>query len=318
MSDFRFNAFDNLKTPESSIEKAVNIPKTNKKPIPMFLRPTVIGSAAVVCLVTAVVLTLRLTFGFGKPPVNSGQAVAPHSLAVSEDTTVPQEDHTAADTSEAYTAAAPTVPGETEPSCYYPSNETLPREEEPTAQAFSSETPATTEAAQPTTEATQPTTEAAQPPTEAVTQGVTEAPTDAAQPTSPTEPVTEPTTAPEDNVPAFETAPPETEPSTVYEVVSEPFTGYIVFRFREESALFNSTYVRLDFFRENGKMFDVTLVVKPRLTDAGYKVFMFRPQDYGLALNRWESYSVRAYDTGGNSAQASFTITGANSVTIYP
>ena len=83
MSDFRFTAFDNLKTPESWIEKAVNIPKTNKKPIPMFLRPTVIGSAAVVCLVTAVVLTLRLTFGFGKPPVNPGQAVAPHSLAVS-------------------------------------------------------------------------------------------------------------------------------------------------------------------------------------------------------------------------------------------
>ncbi len=50
MKKVNFNQLKNVKTPESWIENAINIPQRNKKPIPFYLRPYFIASAASVVL----------------------------------------------------------------------------------------------------------------------------------------------------------------------------------------------------------------------------------------------------------------------------
>ncbi len=62
MKKLNFNHLKNVKTPESWIEKAINIPQQNKKPIPFYFRPYVIASAA--CFVFCCVVSFIIFVNF--------------------------------------------------------------------------------------------------------------------------------------------------------------------------------------------------------------------------------------------------------------
>ena len=74
MNEFKFEGYKNINTPESWIEKAVGIPKVQtKRRLPFKL--SIIGTAASVVIVTAVILTLSVISG-NKPIIsNTPQAV---------------------------------------------------------------------------------------------------------------------------------------------------------------------------------------------------------------------------------------------------
>ncbi len=63
MKKVNFNQLKNVKTPESWIENAINIPQRNKKPIPFYLRPYFIASAASVVLCCALSLFVFANLG---------------------------------------------------------------------------------------------------------------------------------------------------------------------------------------------------------------------------------------------------------------
>lgn len=62
MKKLNFNHLKNVKTPENWIEKAINIPQQNKKPIPFYFRPYVIASAA--CFVFCCVVSFIIFVNF--------------------------------------------------------------------------------------------------------------------------------------------------------------------------------------------------------------------------------------------------------------
>lgn len=95
MKETNFNQLKSVKTPDSWIEKAVNIPKTNKKPIPFFIKPYFIGSVA--CLVICCVLSLLVFFNFNNSapvpvaPVDKTSDSQNDTSANVSDSTLPTE-----------------------------------------------------------------------------------------------------------------------------------------------------------------------------------------------------------------------------------
>ena len=138
----------------------------------------------------------------------------------------------------------------------------------------------------------------------------------AAEPTAPaTEPVTietqpawnvqETTNNAEEDDPAVEdvtddTATTETKPPVL-------FTGSLTLIITPDSPLFGSVYVKLDIYSESGDKAGNTVVLKPNLSNAGFKAVTINPNDQGMTLYRWQTYTLRVYDTNGNSSTASVT-----------
>lgn len=91
MNEFRFRAYENPKTPESWIEKALDIPNNPPKQrrVP---RSALIGSAAAVVIVAAALLTLGLHTDSPSPALQKSAVIAPSVPSNTE------------------SAAAPTVP----------------------------------------------------------------------------------------------------------------------------------------------------------------------------------------------------------------
>lgn len=62
MKKLNFNQLKSVKTPESWVENAINIPSKNKKPLPFYFKTYFIASAACIIVCCAVSLTVFLNF----------------------------------------------------------------------------------------------------------------------------------------------------------------------------------------------------------------------------------------------------------------
>ena len=301
---FDFSQLKSFKTPENWIETAINIPQ-KKKPLPFILRPYVIGTAASLVIVAAAVLTILLSSG-GKPPLGNE-----HGFAVQPAVTVPTEiiEETNASGEVIATHAVPVITEGTTPQATEIIEVTNALGEVIATQAVPvTSPPATGATTAPNTTSTQATggtaaTDAAVKPT-------------AAEPTAPaTEPVTiqtqpawnvqETTNTTEEDDPAVEdatddTAATETKPPVL-------FTGNLTLIITPDSPLFGSVYVKLDIYNESGDKAGNTVVLKPNLSNAGFKAVTIKPNDQGMTLYRWQTYTLRVYDTNGNSSTASVT-----------
>lgn len=311
--NFDFSQLKSFKTPENWIEAAINIPK-KKKPSPFILRPYVIGTAASLVIVAAAVLTILLSSG-GKPPLGnehgfavqpavtvpteiveetnaSGEVIATHVVPVITEGTTPQATEIIEVTNalgeviatQAVPVTSPQATGATAPNTT-------------SAQATEGSTataPATSSAsAEPTDSATQPATDQTRPATEA------QETTDNAEEVDPAvEDVT-------DDAAATETKPPVL------------FTGSLTLIITPDSPLFGSVFVKLDIYNESGAKVDSTVAVKPILNEmTGYKTASFYPYGNGMNLYCWQTYTLRVYDTKGNSRSVSFTPSFAGSVAV--
>ena len=118
--------------------------------------------------------------------------------------------------------------------------------------------------------------------------------------------VQETTNTTEEDDPAVEdatddTAATETKPPVL-------FTGSLTLIITPDSPLFGSVYVKLDIYNESGAKVDSTVAVKPILNEmTGYKTASFYPYGNGMNLYCWQTYTLRVYDTKGNSRSVSFT-----------
>lgn len=165
MNEFRFKEYENPKTPESWIEKALDIPNQPKKKhrLP---RPALISSAAAVVIVAAVLLTFGL---HTKSPMHTTNQMAVISPSVPDKTE---------------TTTAPSVPAETtQPTAVQPVT-TVPSVTEPAADPSPTATPVIS--------AERRTLAGAQANTEPTAAPAEPSPTEP----QPTEPVEEPTEAP--------------------------------------------------------------------------------------------------------------------------
>ena len=80
-----FNQLKSVKTPESWVENALKIPTEQKKPLPLFFRPAIIGTAAGVALAAVLGVLLFMTLGRNSIPVRPSV----QSTSVSQDNTTP-------------------------------------------------------------------------------------------------------------------------------------------------------------------------------------------------------------------------------------
>ena len=300
---FDFSQLKSFKTPENWIETAINIPQ-KKKPLPFILRPYVIGTAASLVIVAAAVLTILLSSG-GKPPLGNE-----HGFAVQPAVTVPTEiiEETNASGEVIATHVVPVITEGTTPQATEIIEVTNAFGEVIATQAVPVTSPQATGATAANTNPAQATggttaTEAAVMPT-------------AAGPTAPaTEPVTiqtqpawnvqETTNNAEEDYPAIEdetdnTQTGKTDPPAEY-------TGSLTLIITPDSPLFGSVYVKLDIYNESGDKAGNTVVLKPNLSTAGFKAVTIKPNEQGMTLYRWQTYTLRVYDTNGNSRSVSFT-----------
>lgn len=67
MDNFNFDKLKSVKTPESWIENAVNIPNRKRKTVPFYFKAYAVGSAAAFVVLTAVLLTLLFHTDGGSP-----------------------------------------------------------------------------------------------------------------------------------------------------------------------------------------------------------------------------------------------------------
>ncbi len=80
-----FNQLKSVKTPESWVENALKIPSEQKKPLPLFFRPAILGTAASVALAAVLGVLLFMTLGRNSIPV----LPATQSTVASQDNTTP-------------------------------------------------------------------------------------------------------------------------------------------------------------------------------------------------------------------------------------
>ena len=80
-----FNQLKSVKTPDSWVENALKIPTEQKKPLPLFFRPAIIGTAAGVALAAVLGVLLFMTLGRNSIPVRPSV----QSTSVSQDNTTP-------------------------------------------------------------------------------------------------------------------------------------------------------------------------------------------------------------------------------------
>ena len=166
MKEIRFKAYENPKTPESGIEKALDIPNQTpkKRTVP---RPAVLGSAAAAAIVAAVLLTLGLHTDSPVPVKQHTAAIAPSVPSQTEATAAPTEPSAA-------TAPFPARQAATTPASAEPDD--VPSPVVSATQAALTDGSVTTASAPPSVTPTEPTNSELQP-TEAPEQP-TEAPTE--------------------------------------------------------------------------------------------------------------------------------------------
>ena len=310
---FDFSQLKSFKTPENWIETAIKIPQ-KKKPLPFILRPYVIGTAASLVIVAAAVLTILLSSG-GKPPLGNE-----HGFAVQPAVTVPTEiiEETNASGEVIATHVVPVITEGTTPQATEIIEVTNNSGEVIATQAVPVTSPPATGAT------TAPNTNPAQTTGGTTATEATIKPT-TAEPTAPaTVPVTihtqpawdvqETTNISEEVDPAIEDVTDniqtgKTDPPTEY-------TGTLTLIITPDSPLFGSVYVKLDIYNESGDKVGNTVVLKPKLSNAGFKAVTITPGDQGMTLYRWQTYTLRVYDTNGNSSTASVTPSFAGSFAV--
>ena len=82
MNDFYFEKLKNVKTPDSWIEAAVNIPEKKQKQMPILFKPSVIGSAAAVFIVVITLFVLLFHTGSSAPLTQKPQLPVSQTNAV--------------------------------------------------------------------------------------------------------------------------------------------------------------------------------------------------------------------------------------------
>ena len=310
---FDFSQLKSFKTPENWIETAINIPQ-KKKPLPFILRPYVIGTAASLVIVAAAVLTILLSSG-GKPPLGNE-----HGFAVQPAVTVPTEiiEETNASGEVIATHVVPFITEGTTPQATEiievtnDSGEVIATQAVPvTSPQATGATAANTNPAQ-TTGGTTATEATIKPTTAGPTAPATEPVTIQTQPAwnvqETTDNAEEDDTAVEDVT--DDTAATETKPPVL-------FTGSLTLIITPDSPLFGSVYVKLDIYNESGDKLGSTLTLCPQLrSTAGYKAVKIKPNDQGMTLYRWQTYTLRVYDANGNSSTASVTPSFAGGFTV--
>ena len=295
---FDFSQLKSFKTPENWIETAINIPQ-KKKPLPFILRPYVIGTAASLVIVAAAVLTILLSSG-GKPPLGNER-----SFAVQPAVTVPTEiiEETNASGEVIATHVVPAITDGTTPQATEIIEVTNALGEVIATQAVPVTSPSAGNTA-PQTTAEASTTSAAAPTAAETTASETPWTTTVPEIISTTDDISEEV---ETLSPAWD------ETQTVTEPVQEThapdvFTGNLTLIITPDSPLFGSVFVKLDFYNESGAKVDSTVAVKPILNEmTGYKTASFYPYGNGMNLYCWQTYTLRVYDTKGNSRSVSFT-----------
>lgn len=302
--NFDFSQLKSLKTPEKWIENAINIPK-KKKPLPFILRPYVIGTAASLVIVAAAVLTILLSSG-GKQPLGRDNGIKAKSAATYP-TEIIEETNDSGEVIATY--AVPVTAGDSATQATEiievtnASGEVIATQAVPVTspQATGATAPNTTSAQ--ATEGSTATAPATSPASAETTASATQPATDQTQPAWN---VQETTNNAEEDDPAVEdvtdnTAATETKPPVL-------FTGNLTLIITSDSPLFGSVFVKLDFYNESGAKVDSTVAVKPILNEmTGYKTASFYPYGNGMNLYCWQTYTLRVYDTNGNSSTASVT-----------
>ncbi len=207
-----FNQLKSVKTPESWVEKALKIPSEQKKPLPLFFRPAIIGTAAGVAFAAVLGVLLFMTLGRNNIPVQPST----QSTAVPQDSTAPTfttpQGEIYVTTPQGATQPVTTQRGQ--PATVSPSGAVQPAAEPAETSGGNAVRPQlpTVSPSQPAT--TTPTVKPTQAPTVKPTQAPTVRPTEA--PTiRPDEPVTPATEAPEEPVteePWYPWIPPDDPP----------------------------------------------------------------------------------------------------------
>ena len=310
--NFDFSQLKSVKTPENWIETAINILQ-KKKPLPFILRPYVIGTAASLVIVAAAVLTILLSSG-GKPPLGNE-----HGFAVQPAVTVPTEiiEETNASGEVIATHVVPVITEGTAPQATEIIEVTNASGEVIATQAVPVTSPQATGATAANTNPAQTTggttaTEAAVKPT--VAEPTAPATVPVTIETQPAWNVQETTNNAEEDDPAVEDV---TDPLEEVETAPpEKFTGSLTLIITPENPLFDSVFVKLDFYNESGAKIGSTIALNPKLSGAGYKAATFNPSGNAVTLYRWQTYTLRVYDTNGNSSTASVTPSFAGGVRV--
>lgn len=268
MPEFDFSQLQTLKTPEAWIDKALKIPQENQKS-PWFLRSSVIGIAASLVIVAAVVITLLLHTGGSQPPQPAD--------------VMPVQPATVASVTEQTTSADGSV-SSTAPSGI-PSAAATTKAAATAAAASGATVPATTKtAATATTAATVPPSQAA---------------TAASQPIV-TQPATRPLTQPQTQTATQQQTEPTDDIETGIAPATEWFQGTVAVLLAYDSPFADkdAAYVRFD--TKDGFCGVVRFTPPQGDVPAYENTEEFSPYDCGVYVPVGEPCTVTVYDNSGN------------------
>ena len=294
MTEFRFDHLQSVKTPDNWIEDAINIPKKNKKPLPFFFRPYIIGSAAAFCIILAVVVSLMFHSGTSSPlpsrphfPVN-GYVESTAGTDDSKEPTAPTE------------AVVVTNPqGEPIATYYVPASQPTDSAKHNRTQSRSStlaQGTAPADSSKTVDSSAVPT--AAAPQSSAATQ-----PTAVPQTLPDTQPVTIPQTIPDTQATI---SPEEVLPGGE---VDDDYSVFIIAR--KGSDYFNLGYCYVQFIQENG--WSSAPVKKVELRGSGKtKTALLNVEGFGLKLKPGERFTLRISDEKGNYQSKTLCFTNTN------
>ena len=323
MNECDFKQLKALKTPEKWIENALNIPKKKNKPLPLFLRPSFIGSAAALAVLVAVMITLRLQAG--APPLtdmSGGIAAVPSATQSSGQPEATSEPPSGASSAAAITESfPPSVNQPSNPSGSYEalsggeaafSTEAAPNSPNATSAASSSSTE------QPTREHTDPSAKPpvqtpaelpSLPPVQAPTQSVTQPLTEPV-----IQPATEALTSPFEEYDPDATSP---VPGTLPENPGEPFYGSLQFKIIDSSLLFGSNSIRVAFFTTDGSPVGVPKSFRPALTEEGVKTAVMYPHLQNIPLTCGNVYTMQITGSKGVSESLALVVKNSASLDVY-
>lgn len=300
MNDFHFDELKNVKTPDSWIEAALNIPEKKQKQMPILFKPSVIGSAAAVFVVVIALFVLLFHTGSSAPLTQKPQLPVSQTTAVTM-TTLPNGTSEVDET----VAAEQTDPsGETIPSNAVPAAQTT------TGGSAATNSPSTTPTEQGTAllptepqEWTEPI--GATEPTERPTQAAPTGPV--VKPSAPIEPTTDavqPTTV---------TSQEHTEPSDAF------YKGMILLKILNTNPFYEDGWLYVHITGGGGKEFSKKFSSAERSSvqkvPAGHKIASIYPYQAGIFLEDGV-YTVEVYDDHGNSQFFTVTLNGRQIITL--
>ena len=297
MNDFYFEKLKNVKTPDSWIETAINIPEKKQKQMPILFKPSVIGSAAAVLVVVITLFVLLFHTGSSAPLTQKPQLPVSQTTAVTM-TTLPNGTSEADET----VAAEQTDPsGETIPSNAGPVAQTT------TGGSASANSPSTTPTEQGTALPPEKPQERTEPigPTERPTQTAPTGP--AVKPSAPIEPTTDavqPTTV---------TSQEHTEPSDTF------YKGMILLKILNTNPFYEDGWLYVHITDGGGKEFSKKFSSAERSSvqkvSAGHKIASIYPYQAGVFFEDGV-YTVEVYDNRGNSQFFTATLNDRKIITL--